>query len=240
MYFFSGKFWRTYAVALIAMATHPVLDFLNPYGLRPFLPWSGKWYYGDIMFIFDPYVDAALLAGILWGSWRPTHRRLAAVLSLSLAVLYVGGRIELHSLAASNAEAFIQQSRDTKKSAALPEMLNPLLWEVINQTDDGFVRFPVYARRRPATPIDELTQMRNSPSSEIITKAATSRSATVLMRFARFPIVDVDQLPSGYRVTFFDFRFYREATGTALGSVVRLDPSLRIEGENLSFVERID
>src|SRR5215471_7872488 len=33
MYFFSGNFVRTFAVALAAMATHPALDYLNPYGL---------------------------------------------------------------------------------------------------------------------------------------------------------------------------------------------------------------
>src|SRR5690349_21979895 len=63
MYFFSGNFVRTYAVALIAMVTHPALDYLNPYGVRPFLPMNGTWYYGDTLFIFDPYLDAALLIG---------------------------------------------------------------------------------------------------------------------------------------------------------------------------------
>ena len=32
MYYFSGKFWRTFTIALIAMATHPALDYLNTYG----------------------------------------------------------------------------------------------------------------------------------------------------------------------------------------------------------------
>src|SRR2546423_7718578 len=43
-------------VSVIACATHPLLDWLNSYGLRPFLPWSGRWYYGDVLFIFDPWV----------------------------------------------------------------------------------------------------------------------------------------------------------------------------------------
>src|SRR5689334_9822859 len=60
IYFFSGNFGKTYAIALIAMATHPALDYLNPYGIRPFLPWNTKWYYGDLVFIFDPYLDLIL------------------------------------------------------------------------------------------------------------------------------------------------------------------------------------
>src|SRR3954451_11811281 len=30
--------------SLLVTATHPVLDWTNNYGLRPFLPWSGQWY----------------------------------------------------------------------------------------------------------------------------------------------------------------------------------------------------
>ena len=42
--------------SLIAAATHPVMDWTNNYGVRPFLPWSGKWFYGDLVFIIDPYL----------------------------------------------------------------------------------------------------------------------------------------------------------------------------------------
>ena len=53
LYIFSGNFWRTYLVALVAMATHPALDYSNTYGLRPFLPWDGTWYYGDVLPIIE-------------------------------------------------------------------------------------------------------------------------------------------------------------------------------------------
>ena len=42
--------------SLIATATHPLLDWTNNYGVRWFLPWSGKWSYGDLVFIVDPYL----------------------------------------------------------------------------------------------------------------------------------------------------------------------------------------
>ncbi|MEO6392427.1 MAG: metal-dependent hydrolase [Pyrinomonadaceae bacterium] len=43
-------------VCLIATATHPILDWTNNYGIRPFLPWSDQWYYGDLVFVFDPWL----------------------------------------------------------------------------------------------------------------------------------------------------------------------------------------
>src|SRR6266478_34152 len=42
--------------SLIAAATHPLMDWTNNYGIRPLLPWSGKWFYGDLVFIIDPYI----------------------------------------------------------------------------------------------------------------------------------------------------------------------------------------
>lgn len=47
--------------SVIATATHPLMDWTNNYGVRPFLPWSGRWFYGDLVFIVDPFI--LLLAG---------------------------------------------------------------------------------------------------------------------------------------------------------------------------------
>ena len=56
-------------VSLIVSATHPLLDWTNNYGLRPLLPWSGRWFYGDLVFIFDPYIWLVLgAAGFLLAS----------------------------------------------------------------------------------------------------------------------------------------------------------------------------
>jgi inner membrane protein len=40
----------------IATATHPLMDWSNNYGIRPLLPWSGRWFYGDLIFIVDPFI----------------------------------------------------------------------------------------------------------------------------------------------------------------------------------------
>ena len=51
--------------SLIAAATHPLLDWTNNYGVRPLLPWSGRWFYGDLVFIVDPYIWL-VLGGIVF------------------------------------------------------------------------------------------------------------------------------------------------------------------------------
>src|SRR6266403_1447526 len=44
------------AASLMAAATHPLMDWTNNYGVRPLLPWNDKWFYGDLVFIVDPYL----------------------------------------------------------------------------------------------------------------------------------------------------------------------------------------
>jgi inner membrane protein len=44
------------ALTAIAVVSHPMLDWLNNYGLRWLMPFSGRWFYGDALFVIDPWV----------------------------------------------------------------------------------------------------------------------------------------------------------------------------------------
>jgi inner membrane protein len=48
----------------VALLSHPLLDWTNSYGIRPWLPWNGHWYYGDIVFIADPWLWLILGGGL--------------------------------------------------------------------------------------------------------------------------------------------------------------------------------
>ncbi len=43
-------------MSLIATATHPFLDWLNNYGMRSLLPFDSRWFYGDLLYIVDPFM----------------------------------------------------------------------------------------------------------------------------------------------------------------------------------------
>jgi membrane-bound metal-dependent hydrolase YbcI (DUF457 family) len=231
MYIFSGNFWKTYAIALIAMATHPALDYLNPYGLRPFLPWNDAWYYGDYLSIIDLYLDAALLLGLVAG-WRfPYRKKLAAFASLLLAVAYIGFRADMHSRAAA-------QVHDLEKWAVLPTS-SATTWNVISSTGTHLSSTDICAV--PCTrPDSEIVQTDSAADSEIVRQAATANTAQALLRFARFPVTHVQQTGSTYRVTFFDFRFYSPSRNASLAAEVRLDQSGHVIKEDISFIHRID
>lgn len=50
------RFLGLTVASLVVSASHPLMDWTNNYGVRPFLPWSGEWYYGDLVFIVDPWL----------------------------------------------------------------------------------------------------------------------------------------------------------------------------------------
>lgn len=72
-----ARFLPLLAVALVGLASHVLLDYTNSYGVKPWLPFDASWYYGDIVFVVDPWLWL-LLGGALWLGARRTRK--AAIL----------------------------------------------------------------------------------------------------------------------------------------------------------------
>lgn len=43
-------------LSYLGLLTHPFLDWLNTYGVRVLMPFDGTWFYGDSLFIVDPWL----------------------------------------------------------------------------------------------------------------------------------------------------------------------------------------
>jgi inner membrane protein len=72
------------AVALIGGALHVTMDFGNNYGVHPFWPLDDRWYYGDAIFIVEPWLLIAL-GGIVFGASRSrTARALIGLILVGL------------------------------------------------------------------------------------------------------------------------------------------------------------
>ena len=86
--------------SLIVTATHPLLDWTNNYGIRLLLPWNPRWFYGDLVFIIDPFLWLVLAAGLLI-IWRVRYETKAKIAFVSFAVVvaYWGALAFAHSSA---------------------------------------------------------------------------------------------------------------------------------------------
>src|SRR5205814_4677248 len=72
-----------YTTEIYPLSLHDALPiYTNTYGLRPFLPWNPTWYYGDLLPIIDPYLDAVLFTGILAGEVSRHNKRFITWLCL--------------------------------------------------------------------------------------------------------------------------------------------------------------
>ncbi len=78
-------------VCFIGLLSHPLLDFLNEYGLRPWLPFSPKRYYGDLVGIVDPWMWVILGAALFLLSRTLTAKVLWGILGCFLLFLIVLG-----------------------------------------------------------------------------------------------------------------------------------------------------
>jgi inner membrane protein len=98
------------ALALIGTVSHPALDWLNNYGVRLLEPFSGRWFYGDTIFIIDLWIWIALAASVWaslrrerrgYGDWRrPAWIGFAAICAYIFANGLITGRAERMTAAA--------------------------------------------------------------------------------------------------------------------------------------------
>src|SRR6476659_8808422 len=76
--------------SVIATATHPLMDWTNNYGVRPFLPWNGRWFYGDLVFIVDPFLWPILGAtAFLLTSSSRRQRSIWSLFAVFLSLLVI-------------------------------------------------------------------------------------------------------------------------------------------------------
>jgi inner membrane protein len=86
--------WRGLLLAsMIAVATHPLMDLTNNYGVRPLLPWSGRWFYGDLVYVIDPFLWLllGLAAFLLTADSRARKIAWALLVAVATALIVFAG-----------------------------------------------------------------------------------------------------------------------------------------------------
>ncbi|MGH9763513.1 MAG: metal-dependent hydrolase, partial [Blastocatellia bacterium] len=67
--------WLILGFTIIVGLGHLLLDFTNDYGIRPLLPFSHRWFYGDLIFIADPWIWLILGGAAAWVTLRTAERK---------------------------------------------------------------------------------------------------------------------------------------------------------------------
>ena len=228
--------------AYIAGLSHILLDYTNNYGVRPFWPFSEKWYEWGAAFILEPPILLFLLAGLILpelfsrAKAKPRGRLAAALALLCVAMLwaersYTAGKIK-HAL---HWQTF--SSETPIRVSAYPYWtpdsrgLIRLRWSAVVETQSAYIN----SEADPATgDLDrsKLTFHPKQPDTPAILAAKHSYVGRVYLDWARYPLVTESSDDTESVVTFWDLRFGYPATPrTLLGASVTLDRNLHIIGE---------
>ena len=245
--------------ACLAVFSHILLDFTNSYGVRPFWPFSEKWYSWDIVFIFEPVMFGLLLLGLMVpalaglidreiGVRRKGPRgRVAATAALIGIVLMWGLRDYQHRRAVNALAARTYNDVDPLSASAYPKMTDPFHWSGVVETPAFFALTPVNSLTPEVDPQGRMEILYKPEETPITMAAKKSYIGRVFLDWARYPITETETLedsPGGYIVHFRDLRFAQVPLGTGndrsrgvLGSSVMLDQNLQVIGD-VSGTER--
>ena len=76
---------RSCCCSYIGVLLHVFMDFTNSYGVRLLMPFSERWFYGDALYIVDPWLY--LMLGVGW--WLAKRNPRPARIGVALAAIYV-------------------------------------------------------------------------------------------------------------------------------------------------------
>jgi inner membrane protein len=177
-------------LSTIAIATHPLLDSLNVYGMRWFMPFSDRWFYADTLFIIDPWVWMVLVAGV----WLASRRSHAPLVALAVVSLYVVVMAMSSVLARKRVESSLAHDGErTARVMVAPLAVTPFRRYVV--VDDGrsyqVGMFSWY--RRPRFGLETLPYDRR-PSTPEAANALDAAAAQKFLSWARFPYFVVDPI----------------------------------------------
>jgi inner membrane protein len=237
--------------ACLGGLSHILLDFTNNYGVRPFWPFSERWYSWDIVFIVEPVMLALLVLGLVVPSLfnlidreigarrRGPRGSVAATLALFGVVLMWGLRDYEHRRAVSALEARTYNGADPLRASAYPKWIDPFHWDGVVETPAFFALASVNSLAPDVDPEDNL-EIRYKPEETPVTVAAkNSYIGRVFLDWAQYPITETESLQppeQGYIVLFQDLRYAgiprslsRRRGG--LSKTVELDKNLDIVGD---------
>jgi inner membrane protein len=206
-------------LSYVGVLTHVALDWLNTYGIRLLMPFSNHWFYGDSVFIIDPWLWLSLGVGVFLA--RRYARPARAAAALVVASLYIVAMIGSARIARANviAQWTTEHGRPPASLMVGPSFLNPLMRDVIIDAGDHY-RSGTYNVLSGTAGLRD-TPVRKNDSHPAVERARADARIRAVLIWSRFPYYAIDAQPNGTRVRLADMRF-----GPRVGSVSTVVPSV--------------
>jgi inner membrane protein len=203
-----------FLIAMVAVASHLILDLTNVYGVRLLLPFSGHWFHWDLTPVIDLAIWAMLLLGVaatglgrLVGSEMGERQKGSgagwAVAALLLLSAYDYGRSVLHGHAVALMDSRIYKGVAALRTGAFPEA-NPLLWTGVAELSNAYVEVPIDLRGSFHPDAGETFY--KAEQTAAVTAAMGTKPFQRFLEFVQYPIW-VTEPAADLEVRLVDLRF---------------------------------
>lgn len=192
-------------LSLAGVLSHVFGDLLNNYGVRLLAPVDWRWFYGDAVFIIDPWILLALGAGI-WlsrrtGATRPAQG--ALVFAVSYAVVMLLSAATARGIASDAWR--MARGTEPRKVMAGPVAVTPFTRDVIVDAGDhyetGTLSWLTGGVTFDAAPVPKNDHL------AVVKRASETAEIRAYLEWSRFPYWEVTETPREIRVTGRDMRF---------------------------------
>ncbi|MDP9268320.1 MAG: metal-dependent hydrolase [Acidobacteriota bacterium] len=241
--------WRLlFGFACLAALSHILLDFTNQYGVRPFAPFSYRWYSWDIIAIVEPVLLVILAGGLIvpllfrlineevGARSQGPHGRAGAIVALVLMCGLWWFRDLHHRRALSALAAQSYLGADPERVSAYPYNIDPFTWYGVAEIPTAFAQMRVDSS---SGEVDRERRMRVRYKPEeppVVLAAKRSAMGRVYLDWAAYPYLEVEKLPppkGGYLVHFNDLRYFYPDSTANLTANVELDDQLRVRRQGM-------
>jgi inner membrane protein len=188
----------------LSIWSHPFFDWLNTYGVRLLMPFSGRWFYGDAIFIIDPWIWSALALGVTMSFVRARRVPIGGRTSVVMRRAERPARVALTAVAAyivvmvaSSRIARVIVERQAVASGApkstrvmvSPEFLTPIVRSVVRDLGTSYESGSFIWTPTPRyTRFNEAVTSLSADSSDAANRATDDQRARAkFLTWARFP-----------------------------------------------------
>lgn len=241
-----------FAYAYVAGVSHILLDFTNNYGVRPFWPFSERWYSWDIVFIVEPVVLVVMILGLTLPSLfslvneeigarqKGPKGRIAATLALLGIFACWGIRDYEHRRAVAMLRSRTYQGAEPLRASAYPYWLNPFRWYGVVETPAAFAMMNVDSLAPEVDPEGAMRFRYKPEETPVILAAKQSYLGRVYLDWAQYPVTESEQVDAGRTASVVRFRDLRyaypgQSSRPTLSATVLLDRDLHVLEERFGL-----
>ena len=207
-------------LSCISIWSHPALDTLNTYGVRWLMPFSERWFYGDTLFIVDPWVWLTLGLGVALSRLRASARpaRVALWVTFGYAAAMAVGAVAARRIALAEMAAL--SGEPVRRLLVSPVPMTPFRRRVVAELEKVYRTGEFRWRTDPHMDRASIRVYPKGPRNyPAVRHAASTTLGRRFLWWARFPAYRVENTDGGgVTVHIVDLR-YADRPGVRFGAV---------------------